>query len=394
MNEISLLIGLKNNLEYSQKFYENTRTNFPEQEIVFVSFGSTDGTHDWLDSLNDPNLIYYYSEESKSLSDTYNKAIQIASKEYVCFLHNDMVLGHHFIDNLQKHLSEDKIVCYKAVEPPVFAGDSRSWKTVEDFGSDFSNFQYDHFFAYEHKNIKKNNELLPTIDTTFFLSASKKMLMEIRGLDPLFFPMFCEDDDLIMRLKLKGLKSFLAQGSMVYHFVSKTSRFSEEFSKKTKIVEENSFRNFTRKWHFYTYSPIKKTYDIGFILKDTTEEVISATEPFADSIYTDDINLVNSYLDKEKLKSKVDIKAKFKALKIEKNNDVIITINSKKWKNKSQKIVNNIPEIINELSGKKTFSKMLFGFDKIYIKYGIKIEILNKQSYEYQNVNKSYNEFF
>ncbi|WP_326981149.1 glycosyltransferase [Chryseobacterium sp. MYb264] len=394
MNEISLLIGLKNNLEYSQKFYENTRTNFPEQEIVFVSFGSTDGTHDWLDSLNDPNLIYYYSEESKSLSDTYNKAIQIASKEYVCFLHNDMVLGHHFIDNLQKHLSEDKIVCYKAVEPPVFAGDPRSWKTVEDFGSDFSNFQYDSFFTFENENVKKYNELISVNDTTFFISVSRKKLIEIKGLDPLFFPMFCEDDDLIIRLKLNGVKLFLAQGSMVYHFVSKTSRFSEEFSKKTRIVEENSFRNFTRKWHFYTYSQIKKTFNIGFVLKNTTDDIIKAIEPFATTIYTDDINLVNSYLEKEKLQSKVDIEAKFKALKTEKNNDIIITINSKKWKSKSQKIVNNIPEIIDKLGSKKTFSKMFFGFDKVYIKYGIKIEILNKQSYEYQNVNKSYNEFF
>ncbi|MCS3871635.1 glycosyltransferase involved in cell wall biosynthesis [Chryseobacterium ginsenosidimutans] len=43
MNNISLLIGLKNNLEYSKSCYHSIRENFPEIEIVFVSYGSTDG---------------------------------------------------------------------------------------------------------------------------------------------------------------------------------------------------------------------------------------------------------------------------------------------------------------------------------------------------------------
>jgi GT2 family glycosyltransferase len=393
-NSISFLVGLKNNLEYSQKFYEITRINFPEQEIVFVSFGSTDGTHEWLDSLNDPYLKYYYSKDSKSLSDTYNKAIEIATGKYVSFLHNDMVPGKYFVKNLQKYLSEEKVICYFAVEPPLFAGDRRSWKTVRDFGSDFWDFNYDGFFEYEKNNVDQYNELVQISDTTFFLTASKAKLMEIKGLDPLFYPMFCEDDDLILRLKLAGLQLFLSKGSVVYHFVSKTSRFSEEFSKKTKGIEENSLRNFTRKWHFFSNNTVKKSYNIGFVLKNATSEAVNATEPFATDLYVDKKDVVGEYLQKESSASKIDIRKKFKSYTAVKTNDVIITIDAKKWRSGSYKIINNIPEIIHKLSAQKTISKMLFGYDKKYRKLGITIDIVKKQSFENQNINKSYNEFF
>jgi hypothetical protein len=61
MNNISLLVGLKNNLNYNKHFYSTTRELYPEVEICFVSYGSTDGTHEWLDSLQDNNVKYFHS---------------------------------------------------------------------------------------------------------------------------------------------------------------------------------------------------------------------------------------------------------------------------------------------------------------------------------------------
>ena len=55
---ISLLVGLKNNLDYNKHFYSTTRELYPEVEICFVSYGSTDGTHEWLNSLNDKNSSF------------------------------------------------------------------------------------------------------------------------------------------------------------------------------------------------------------------------------------------------------------------------------------------------------------------------------------------------
>jgi glycosyltransferase involved in cell wall biosynthesis len=102
MSNISLLVGLKNNLDYNKHFYSTTRSLYPDVEICFVSYGSTDGTHEWLNSLQDDNINYFYSDENKTFSDTFNKATKLATKEYVAYLHNDIVLTPGFSREFRK----------------------------------------------------------------------------------------------------------------------------------------------------------------------------------------------------------------------------------------------------------------------------------------------------
>ncbi|WP_312768739.1 glycosyltransferase [Epilithonimonas sp.] len=352
MNNLSFLVGLKNNLEYSQKFYENTRLFYPNIEIVFVSFGSSDGTHEWLDSLEDTNLKYYYSEENRTLSDTYNKAIEISTKEFICFLHNDMVLGENFGIEILKSLENHPIVYYKTVEPPIFDKDERLWKEVRDFGDSFENFDHKAFYDYEkrHENIK--GEFSDNV--SFFLASNKNIIKSIGGLDPLFSPMFCEDDDLILRLKLSGEKFYVCPNAITYHFVSKTSRFSEEYRSKTKLIEENSQRNFARKWGFYNFSKSKAKYDIGIVLKNTNLEILSKLEPLASTIYVD-IDFTE-YLASEQPRTSISLKEKIKNINdFPKSNDVLVYINGSKLNSKSWDILNNISDVISQRISEKKF---------------------------------------
>ena len=82
-NNISLLVALKNNLEYNKHFYKTTRDLYPELEICFSSYNSIDGTHEWLDSLNDPYTKIFHSTQQGIFSDNFNKATELATKEYV-----------------------------------------------------------------------------------------------------------------------------------------------------------------------------------------------------------------------------------------------------------------------------------------------------------------------
>ena len=87
---LSVLVGCLNNLDYTQHFYKNFREIYPTVELVFVSYGSTDDTGIWLNLIEsiDPNVIVYWENKRKTFSDTYNKAIELATKDYVVFLHN------------------------------------------------------------------------------------------------------------------------------------------------------------------------------------------------------------------------------------------------------------------------------------------------------------------
>jgi GT2 family glycosyltransferase len=362
--DISFLIGLKNNLDYTRVFYENVRKLYPGVEIVFVSFGSTDGTHQWLDSLNDPFLKYYYSEESKTLSDTYNKATEIATKKFVCFLHNDMVLGRHFLENLSEDLSENNVNFYKVAEPPIFTGDFRDWKVTQDFGDDIHLFDFEKFFNFENEYISTvENATAPTAHSSFFLCVERAVLLKIGGLDNLFNPMFCEDDDLIIRLKFLGLETIQLNRALVYHFVSKTSRFSKEYENKTKAIEEKSQRNYIRKWGFKNGSTHLATYDIGIILNNGSVEKLSELEPFAKAIYTD--FPFEDYINKEQAHTKYDLREKIKPISKLKNHDVMVYVNGKALNAKTLNSISNISVIIEE--NKKDYLNPNI-FHKFYLK--------------------------
>ena len=247
MSNISLLVAIKNNLDYTKHFYETTRAIYPEVEICFSSFKSTDGTHEWLNSLNDPFTKVFYSDEYGNFSDNYNKAASLATKEYVAFLHNDIVIAPEFIENLEKHCNLNTIVSYTTIEPPIFAGHERPGKIIYDLGVELDKFDIDKFYKFATQTVEQyKDKTEPGI--VFFMCMPRSKYLEIGGLDNLYNPMFCEDDDLILRWKLTELNTITSLDAITYHFVSKTSRFSEEYQQRTQQIESQSNRNFLRKW--------------------------------------------------------------------------------------------------------------------------------------------------
>lgn len=302
---ISLLVGLKNNLDYTKNFYQTTRELYPTAEICFVSYGSTDGTHEWLDSLVDPNLRFYYSDESKTFSDTFNKCAKIATKDYIVLLHNDIVLAPRFLEMLISRLAPNNVVSYTTVEPPIFAGHERPGKMIQDFGTDIETFRKEEFQRFAEE-VSDEFELFIEKGAAFFMSLSRKVYNDMGGMDNLFTPMFSEDDDLITRLTIQGLNLFTCLGAICYHFVSKTSRFSEEYKERTSQIEKESNRNFLRKWGGRTKGNIKR-YKIGFSIENCTTQIIELLEPFADHIYFNNGCEYKQYITLEQPKTKYDL---------------------------------------------------------------------------------------
>ena len=360
---ISLLVGLKNNLDYNKHFYSTTRELYPEVEICFVSYGSTDGTHEWLNSLNDKNVNYFYSPENKTFSDTFNKATKLATKEYVAYLHNDIVLAPGFLENLEKHVSPNNVVSYTTIEPPIFAGHERPGKLIQDLGTDLETFDKDKLYQFvEQKQSEHKDKIEPGI--TFFMCLRREVLLQIGGMDNLFNPMFCEDDDLILRLKLYGLNQFTSLDAICYHFVSKTSRFSEEYKNKTKSIEVNSNKNFIRKWGFRN-SIHNKRYNIAYVVDKCNYDMIAALEPWCDRLYIDDEMgvLEAMYYENEYKNTSYDFKKRILTTKYNNpigENDIIVEFDGTKLTNKSFNILTNLSDIVTESGEVGTFELDIF----------------------------------
>lgn len=385
----SLLIGVKNNLAYTQYVYAQTRLLYPKLEIVFVSYGSTDGTHEWLDTLRDDNVRYFYEPAGKTLSDAYNKATQLATSTYVIFAHNDMVLAPGFLEALEPLQTDNRVVSYTTVEPPVFADDERPGKLVRDFGDGLDTFQRDAFFAFADQQQVSNQQANQPVEArnkpSFFLSVSRRVLLDMGGLDPLFNPMFCEDDDLLLRFQLKGLDFVVSRNAICYHFVSKTSRFSPEYQQRTQQIEARSNRNFIRKWGFRNNGPVKRSYDIGLILPGATTDTLRMVEPWCRTIYTN-ANIESFILEEQPLTS-VDLRTKFRRLTDPVTNDVVVRVDARSV---SVESMESLPGwVFNRLTKPRSLLKRLANaFYPAFHRQGMRIRIVNAESHETQLINR------
>tara|TARA_R110000772_G_scaffold219714_2_gene330258 strand:- start:551 stop:1681 length:1131 start_codon:yes stop_codon:yes gene_type:complete len=344
---ISLLIGLKNNLDYNKHFYNTTRELYPNVELCFVSYGSEDGTHEWLDSLNDKNIKYFYSDEQKTFSDTFNKAAELATKDYVAYLHNDIVLAPNFLENIEKHVGENNIVAYTTIEPPIFAGHERPGKIIHDLGDSLETFSKDGLYEFVEEKQKQYQDKTES-GITFFMCMPRKQLLDIGGLDNLYNPMFCEDDDLIYRWELLGMNCITSLDAICYHFVSKTSRFSEEYKNRTQQIEIKSNRNYIRKWGTRAKSP---KYNVGIVVDNCNSQLLGALEIFSENIYVGggDIDvIVQNYILNEQPNTKYDLSKKIKGIGEEKNEEILVTLDGSNITQQDYQMLTQLSEIIKD----------------------------------------------
>ena len=117
---ISLIIPSYNNLRHLKNAYNSVRKYYTDEvELVLIDDGSSDGTIEWLNSLQDENLIFWREENRLGHTILYDKGIKKASNEIVGILHADMYIAPNYVENITKHLTPGKVICATRVEPPL-----------------------------------------------------------------------------------------------------------------------------------------------------------------------------------------------------------------------------------------------------------------------------------
>jgi hypothetical protein len=173
--------------------------------------------------------------------------------------------------------------------------------------------------------------------------------------------MFCEDIDLCVRFKLLGLKFIMSLDAITYHFVSKTSRFSEEYKDKTAKIERNSNLNFIRKWGTYV-KPIEmlspNKYNIGFMVKNCNQQLLEVLEPWCSTLYVD-CNY-NDYIKKEQPNTKFNLGERIKPYHNEKQNDILIEFDALQFSVNQFNLIQHLSDIIKESSEIGVFELDIF----------------------------------
>ena len=178
---ITFVLAVYNKLDLTKNCYQRIRELYIDAPLVISSGGSSDGTKEWLESLDDEYLSYIHDDDKLTFSENYNAGINLVDTDKLVLIHNDMVIGHGFLENISKILDDNTntLLSYTTIEPPIFKDHRRPGKILIDLGYGFDTFNKNQFDLLVNQMI--NNCSLYD-GATFFMSGTKKCLRMFRGL--------------------------------------------------------------------------------------------------------------------------------------------------------------------------------------------------------------------
>ena len=229
--QFSVLIPTWNNLQFLKCCVESIRKNSLEQHeiLVYVNEGA-DGSAEWCAS---EGLKFINSEKNVGVCTALNGLFEIATKDIICYVNDDMYLcpkwDESLIAEIEKIGHEKFYLSSTMIEP-------------EDTGNNcvLAPFPFGKFPS-EFKQVELLYSLPQMLKTDWSGSTwppnlmHRNMWLAIGGYGEEFSPGLYSDPDVSMKLWNQGVRIFKGLGeSRAYHFMSKsTGRVKMNDGKKT-----------------------------------------------------------------------------------------------------------------------------------------------------------------
>ncbi len=362
MEKITFVIPSRNNLEFLQLAYKSIRNLTVKHEILVLNDASTDGTEEWITSLNDPDLITYHNPgpERIGIVGMFDKGIEMARTKIIFAFHADMVAAPNLDKYILKHLKPGTVVSATRVEPPLHPDGPE--KMLVDFGIEVEDFDIDKFNKWVLNDYKPKHDTLTTEGIFAPWCMYKEDFLAIGGHDELFAPQSKEDSDLFNRFVLNGYKVIQTWEGLVYHFTSRGSRFNKHAggaagknSNEWLHTTTSNARNFIRKWgHFIKHDALMKPiippkYNIAFRVHNNNINLLETLEPWCTIMYSN-IDYV-PYITKEQPNTIIDLTDKLTHLQSELYNEfegITIVIDGNTFTQQDFNLIQQLSEIIHD----------------------------------------------
>jgi len=363
MQKITFVLPSRNNLEFLQLAYKSIKNLKTQHCILILDDASTDGTSEWIKSLNDSNIIHYQNPgpERIGIVGMFDKGIEMSDTEIIFAFHADMVASPNLDTNILKHLKPGIVVCATRIEPPLHPPGPE--KITQDWGNEVEEFDFnssmDAMSFYERENKDKITEGIFAPWCMY-----KSDYLAIGGHDVLFAPQSKEDSDLFNRFVLNGYKVIQSWDALVYHFTSRGSRFNKHAggaagknSEEWLYTTTRNGNEFIRKWgHFVKHDSLMKPiippkYNIAYVIKNCPGQLLHALEPWCDRIYIENQEIVDIYIDREQENTSFDLTKRVFTLTNntpEWENDIVIEFDANQLKQQNFQLLTQMPDIIKE----------------------------------------------
>jgi glycosyltransferase involved in cell wall biosynthesis len=358
MDKITFVIPSRNNLEFLKLAYKSIRDLQNTHEILVLNDASTDGTIDWINSLDDKDLIVYDNPgpERIGIVGMFDKGIEMARTDIIFAFHADMIASPNLDSEVLRYLEKGTVVSATRVEPPLHPEGPE--KIVRNFGVEPEEFDFNSWNDW-CKNPNEQKEFNGKLTNGIFAPwcMYKKDFLDIGGHDELFAPQSREDSDLFNRFKLAGYRFIQTWGGLVYHFTSRGSRFNKHAggdimkdSPEWQKTNSKNERNFARKWGslplntMFMEPIITPKYGIGIVVKNCYDTLLLNLEPFCDRIYVD-ID-ATYYINQENKLTTLDMEKRVLSIHDEVEDDIEIRIDGQTFNNDDFNYIRQLPQIL------------------------------------------------
>lgn len=214
MEKASIIVLSHNALHYSKMMYASLRqhTHYP-YELIWVDSVSTDGTRDWLNSLNEVKVLLV---GTMGIGEAMIHGLAACDPEskYIGDIDNDLILTDGWLERLINHMENNPEFGAIAAKSTAAHHGTIDFKPSEDsFDEDIQAFA---------KKIADDGTGLTTVD---WVNGShtllrRKAIEQIGLWDSRLWT--AEDKDIGLRLTEAGWKNAYANDTWVYHFHLKT----------------------------------------------------------------------------------------------------------------------------------------------------------------------------
>lgn len=209
---VSIIMPVLNNLQYTKNFMESfKKKTTPNYELIIINNASTDGTREYLESIQDNKMIIVNNEENIGVAPSWNQGIKLAKYDYICIVNNDI----EFMT--PNWLNEMQLILKKSPEKVYWTSPATYYDKKKPIcsGARISHYEQLRYGPFDSAYVVACCFMCP-----------RKAFDELGLFDEKFAMKYYEDLDYINRILQAAKRVQMAQNVIVFHAVGATSRIT------------------------------------------------------------------------------------------------------------------------------------------------------------------------